>query len=65
MTKRKPDVLAVGLVEIAERLGVERTTAVKWNQRGLLPEPAWTVSGAPAWDWAEIEAWAKSTGRLS
>jgi hypothetical protein len=22
------------------------------------------VSGQPAWDWAEIEAWARRTGRL-
>jgi hypothetical protein len=29
-----------------------------------MPAPRWTVSGQPAWDWTEIEAWAKHTGRL-
>jgi hypothetical protein len=29
-----------------------------------MPDPRWTVSGQPAWDWAEIEAWARRTGRL-
>jgi phosphoribosylaminoimidazole-succinocarboxamide synthase len=53
----------VGLAEIAERLGVKRTTAVMWRQRGLLPAPRWTVSGAPAWDWTDIDAWARRTGR--
>lgn len=24
----------------------------------------WTVSGQPAWEWSEIEAWAGRTGRL-
>jgi len=29
-----------------------------------MPEPRWTVSGQPAWDWPEIETWARRTGRL-
>jgi len=29
-----------------------------------MPLPRWTVSGQPAWEWAEIEAWAQRTGRL-
>jgi hypothetical protein len=54
----------VGLAEIAQRLGVQRGTAKQWHWRGLLPEPRWTVSGAPAWDWhQDIEPWAKETGR--
>lgn len=53
----------VGLVEIAQRLGVRRTTADVWRNRGLLPEPRWTVGGRPAWAWADIEKWAKETGR--
>ena len=54
----------VGLAEIAERLGVERQTVDAWRHRRLLPDPAWTVGGRPAWAWSTIEAWAKSTGRL-
>lgn len=54
----------VGITEIAERLGVQRKTAVMWRLRGRLPEPRWTVSGNPAWEWSTIEAWARATGRL-
>jgi predicted DNA-binding transcriptional regulator AlpA len=55
----------VGLAEIAERLGVKRATADMWKLRGLLPEPRWKVGGRPAWDWADIAAWAAETGRAT
>lgn len=55
----------VGLLEIAERLGVRAQTARNWRTRGVLPAPAWVVSGMPAWEWTTIEEWARSTGRLS
>lgn len=58
------DPVPVGGVEIAQRLGVERKTVAMWNLRGLLPEPRWTVSGNPAWEWDDIEEWARRTGRL-
>lgn len=54
----------VGIVEIAARLGVKRQTVDVWRVRGLLPEPKGLVGGRPAWDWPEIEAWARSTARL-
>lgn len=54
----------VGAAEIAGRLGVKPQTVHTWRQRRIMPEPRWTVSGQPAWDWAEIEAWARRTGRL-
>src|SRR5947199_5383287 len=54
----------VGAAEIARRLGVRPQTVHAWRQRKLLPEPHWIVSGQPAWDWAEVESWAKRTGRL-
>jgi len=54
----------VGEREIAPLLGVQPNTVHQWRKRGLLPEPRWTVSGMPAWDQAEIEAWARATGRL-
>jgi len=58
------DLDIVGLKEIAERLGVKQQTAAAWRYRGLLPAPEGTVSGAPAWNWATIDTWARSSGRL-
>lgn len=54
----------VGLVEIADRLGVPRRNVDRWRERGVLPDPDWTVGGRPAWDWSTIEDWARATGRL-
>lgn len=54
----------VGAAEIAQRLGVKPQTVHTWRQRGILPAPRWTVSGQPAWDWEEIEDWARRTGRV-
>lgn len=54
----------VGAAEIATRLGVRPQTVHTWRHRKLMPQPRWTVSGQPAWDWPEIEAWARRTGRL-
>lgn len=54
----------VGIVEIAERLDVQRATVDKWRTRGLLPEPWLVISGTPIWEWNEIGAWAQVTGRL-
>lgn len=56
--------IPVGAAEIASRLRVKPQTVHTWRQRKLMPEPRWTVSGQPAWDWAEIEAWARRTGRF-
>ncbi len=56
--------IPVGAAEVAARLKVKPQTVHTWRQRNLMPKPRWTVSGQPAWDWAEIEAWAKQTGRL-
>jgi len=53
----------VGLEEIAVRLGVQRGTVDQWRWRQILPAPAWTVGGRPAWPWPVIEAWAQETGR--
>jgi len=55
----------VGTVEIAERLHVSRSAVDAWRARHPeFPKPKWTVGGRPAWDWPDIEAWARATGRL-
>jgi predicted DNA-binding transcriptional regulator AlpA len=51
----------VGAVEIAERLGVKRGTVDMWRIRSIgFPEPRWAVGGRPAWNWSDVEAWAKA-----
>jgi hypothetical protein len=56
----------VGTIEIAERLGVTRDAVNQWRKRGLgFPEPRWAVGGRPAWEWEDVEAWARETGRQS
>lgn len=64
----------VGIPEVAERLGVSRRTVITWRylHKRRPPRPPWEpfpqprqiVSGRPVWDWAEVEQWAKTTGRL-
>lgn len=51
----------VGAVEIATRLGVKRRTVDSWRQRDIgFPEPRWSVGGRPAWNWDDVERWAKA-----
>lgn len=55
----------VGAKEVAERLGVATKTVEQWKWRGLLPEQKWTVGGRAAWNWPDIERWARDTGRIT
>lgn len=55
----------VGVVEVADRLGVTRGAVNRWRERDIgFPGPRWTVGGRPAWAWPDVEAWARDTGRL-
>lgn len=52
----------VGTVEIAQRLKVTRSAVDAWRMRRsnvTFPAPTWTVGGRPAWEWADVEAWAR------
>jgi predicted DNA-binding transcriptional regulator AlpA len=65
-TKRKwlSVVDPVGTLEIAARLGLQRQTVAVWRRRHSdFPQPRWTISGQPAWDWSDIEPWLLHTGR--
>lgn len=57
----------VGAHEIAQRLVVARPQVVhEWRRRHAdFPEPVASLKTALIWSWAEIEAWAKKTGRLA
>jgi ParB family chromosome partitioning protein len=54
----------VGIAEIAQLLEVKLQTVNTWRHRGILPEPAFQLSGSPAWWKEDIEEWARATGRL-
>lgn len=61
---KAPEADPVGVVEVAARMGVGRDAVNAWRNRGLgFPAPRWTVGGRPCWDWSDIQAWAKDTGR--
>jgi hypothetical protein len=55
----------VGVLEIAEHLGVAQDTVNKWRTRHVetFPEPRWWVSGFPAWNLPDVLAWTRKTGR--
>ncbi len=55
----------VGTAEIAERLGISYRLVHNWlNRYEDFPEPLSIIGGLRVWDWPDIEAWVKSTGRL-
>lgn len=59
----------VGILEIAELFGTTRKTVDTWRERygpahaHPFPPRRWTVGGRPAWDRADVEAWALATDR--
>lgn len=56
----------VGVIEIADRLGVLDRSVHKMIQRGRLPTPDFdAVNGSRAWEWRTILWWAGETRRLN
>lgn len=61
----------VGVRELAERYGVSRQAISNWaswspttaHKGPGFPEPVARVSGVPAWDVEQTDAWAARTGR--
>lgn len=55
----------VGAAEIAERLGIARQSVHQLRARHPdFPQPVAVLKQAMVWDWADVEAWARKTGRL-
>ena len=54
----------VGLQEIAKMLDVLPQTARTWRYRNVLPPPIQDLKMGPVWWKADIERWARETGRL-
>lgn len=53
----------LGPDELAELLSVSRGAIRQWRHRGLLPAPAFELSGMPIWTLGAIRTWAAETGR--
>lgn len=63
---QRDDPIPVGVVEIAQRLGVRRQTVDNWRQRpeSEFPSAELTIGGRPAWRWSTVRTWAEVTRRL-
>ncbi|WP_028657255.1 helix-turn-helix transcriptional regulator [Nocardioides sp. J54] len=55
----------MGIAEIAELLGVTRARVHQLRQQGALPAPYDSLAMGPVWLRADIETWARETGRIS
>lgn len=60
-----PAVDLVTNADIADRLGLSPHTIVQWRARfkGEFPEPKAQHGMAYVWEWADVYAWLKATGR--
>lgn len=55
----------MGLTEIAEMLGMTRQGVDKLIRRdGSFPPPVAVLTAARVWETADVERWARETGRL-
>lgn len=54
----------MGVTEIAQLLGVTRQRVHQLRQLDDFPEPTATLAAGAIWLRADIEAWARETGRL-
>ena len=56
----------VGAAEIAERLGLAFSQTVHdWRRRhSEFPKPVATLKMGLVWFWPDVEAWARTSGRL-
>jgi predicted DNA-binding transcriptional regulator AlpA len=65
MARRVPVDQLVGATEIAQRLGMNKSTVVHdWRYRyPEFPEPVASLAGGFIWAWPDVERWAKATGR--
>jgi predicted DNA-binding transcriptional regulator AlpA len=53
----------LGTAEVAEVLGVGRSTVRAWITRGHLPKPDAQLQATPVWRRSTIERWASTHGR--
>lgn len=54
----------VGLIEIAQRAGVQRPVVSMWRTRHVdFPRPVKELHVGPVFWWPEVQSWLKQTGR--
>jgi hypothetical protein len=56
----------VGAAEVANRLGLKHTQSVSVlkQRHESFPQAVMQLAKAYVWNWPDIEAWARETGRL-
>ena len=55
----------MGTAEVATLLGVSRTRVGQLAQRDDFPAPVARLAAGPVWESADIERWARATGRIT
>ncbi|GAB7004442.1 hypothetical protein JCM18899A_19150 [Nocardioides sp. AN3] len=55
----------MGTAEIADLLGVTRQRVHQLTRLDGFPEPTARLAGGDVWESADIERWARETGRIS
>jgi predicted DNA-binding transcriptional regulator AlpA len=54
----------IGPKDVADMLGVKRSTVYMWRYYDQLPEPVQVVARVPLWRRGDIIKWAKKTNRM-
>lgn len=55
----------VGVADVATRLSLTAERVRQLAKSGQMPEPVGELGRRQVWDWREVEAWARSEGRLA
>jgi hypothetical protein len=55
----------MGVAEVAELLGVSKQRVTQLAKVDGFPAPAASLAAGPVWESADIELWARQSGRLS
>lgn len=53
-----------GVAELAALLGVSKQRVTQLAKTKRFPEPLADLAAGPVWDLADVEAWARETGRM-
>lgn len=54
----------MGAAEVAEYLGVSRQRVLQLREKPDFPAPVSHLASGPIWESADVEKWARETGRI-